>query len=94
VTGCSGKDNAETQRALGSRSLRGSSLNGGLVFGVGSAGRGKPRPYEKSKRIWRPCQLPLVVVAGAGGAASLTRMGQRGKAKFPALSSTTFTWHV
>jgi hypothetical protein len=46
VTGCSGKDNAETQRALGSQSLRGSALNGGLVFGVGSAGRGKPPLQE------------------------------------------------
>src|SRR5450432_3646398 len=72
-----------------------------LPMAVGSRNRGGViGPMDRSgqvgaQQMLRPykwsVQLAPVVASGPG---SFTRMDQRGKAKLPALSSTTFTWQV
>ena len=71
--------------------------------------RGRPRAFERQHLARaapgealrgspvnkpRALQGQLPPEVAAGGAGCFTRMGQRGKAKLPALSSTTFTWQV
>lgn len=65
------------------------------TFTCGSTWLPKKPDADLFHRLGRSQSLPVVGVAdAAGGVGSFTKIGQRGKAKLPALSSTTFTWQV